>query len=97
MTLSHVYDHNELYIHDLFVLPEERKTKTSEYLYEAVVDAFFTTEHKRLRWCSTQIPEPYWKDKMFGFKVNTVKYYTIEKDDEAWRNYEGSYKNRNKY
>ena len=94
MTLNQMYDYNELYVHDLFVLPEERKTKTSEYLYEGVVDTFFTTKIKHLRWCSTQIPEEYWKDKMFGFKVNTIKYYTIDKDDIAWRHYEDIYKNR---
>lgn len=94
ITLNHTYDHNELYIHDLFLLPEERGTKTSEYLYEAVVETVMTTDCVRLRWCSTQIPEHYWKDKMFGFIVNTTKFYTIEKDEDAWRHYEGIFKNR---
>ena len=94
ITLNRSYDSDELYIHDLFVVPEERKTKTSEYLYEAVVDVFFTTKHKRLRWCSTAIPQEYWEGKMFGFKVNTIKYYTIDNDEKARENYENNYKNR---
>lgn len=93
MSLNHLYDHNELFVHDLFIVPEERKTKTSEYLYEGVVDAFFTTEIKHLRWASTSIPEEYWKGKMFGFNVKTVKHYKINKDEEAVSNYENNYKN----
>jgi hypothetical protein len=93
MTLNQMYDYNELYVHDLFVLPEERKTKTSEYLYECVRETMMNTKIKHLRWCSTNIPQEYWEGKLFGFNVKTVKYYKIDIDDEARRHYENLQQN----
>lgn len=93
MSMGRMYESNELFVHDLFVMPEERKTKVSEYLYECVRETMMSINIKQLRWCSSAIPQEYWEGKLFGFKVNTIKYYTIDIDDEARRHYENLSKN----
>ena len=86
LALNKLYDYQEIFIHDVYVMEEARKSEVSSHLYQAVVDAFNTSDVKQLRWCSSQVPEIYWQDKLktlFDFKVNTVKYHTVLKSVEG--------------
>jgi len=85
LALNKLYDYQEIFIHDVYVMEEARKSEVSSHLYQAVVDAFNTSDVKQLRWCSSQVPEIYWQDKLktlFDFKVNTIKYHTVLKSME---------------
>ena len=87
MELIMAYDYQELFIHDAFISESHRKQGLSQLLFRPVVDAVVNTEIKRLRWCSTSVPEEFWKDKCFGFEVKTLKYYYINRDDDLMRHY----------
>uniref|UniRef100_A0A6H1ZED9 Putative acetyltransferase n=1 Tax=viral metagenome TaxID=1070528 RepID=A0A6H1ZED9_9ZZZZ len=82
MELVGSYNHKELFIHDAFISENHRKNGLSQLLFKPVVNAVVTTNIKRLKWASTQVPEGFWKDKCFGFEVKTLKYYYIDRDEK---------------
>jgi GNAT superfamily N-acetyltransferase len=81
------YNYNELFIHDAFIDEIHRKKGLSQLLFSPVVNAVVSEDIKRLRWCSTQVPEEFWKEKCFGFEVRPVKYYCIDKNEKLINHY----------
>ena len=86
--LVNAYNYKELFVHDVFIAENNRNKDLSQILFRPLVELTIKSKVKRLRWCSTQVPEEFWKSKVFDFEVKTLKYYYIETDEKTLKHYE---------